>query len=90
MIYDDLPTNTDYLDESFGAAAGLREILDEDVDEFDQNEYGKGIGQEDPHIISRVGGETIKVFHDHGLALVEDYYLNIPPDNSQSRTEYAF
>ena len=35
LIQDDLPTNLDYLDESFGSAAGLRELRDEDLDEFD-------------------------------------------------------
>ncbi len=38
MIFDDLPTNLDYLDESFGAAAGLRELVDEDLDQFSDDE----------------------------------------------------
>ncbi|THU88398.1 hypothetical protein K435DRAFT_969064 [Dendrothele bispora CBS 962.96] len=34
MIYDDLPTNMDFLDESYGAAAGLRELDDDDFNDF--------------------------------------------------------
>jgi autophagy-related protein 2 len=35
MSYDDLPTNLDHLDESFGTAAGLREMRDDDLDDED-------------------------------------------------------
>lgn len=38
MIYDDLPRNLDYIDESFGAAGGLRELREEDLDDFDEEE----------------------------------------------------
>lgn len=82
MIYDDLPTNLDYLDESFGAAAGLRELVDEDLDEFDDRAIDTH-ATTDESIVSRVGGETIKVFDPKGFDLVEDYYLSIPREKSQ-------
>ncbi|CAA7271644.1 unnamed protein product [Cyclocybe aegerita] len=82
MIYDDLPTNPDYLDESFGAAAGLREILDEDLDDFDDQDIRYPTGVSDPSTISNIGGETVKVFDAQGLKVIEDYFLTIPPDTS--------
>lgn len=84
MIFDDLPTNLDYLDESFGAAAGLRELVDEDLDQFSDDEIDIQTSSDDPHIVSRIGGETIKVFDAKGLDVVEDYYMSIPPDNSRN------
>ncbi|KAF4615034.1 hypothetical protein D9613_003111 [Agrocybe pediades] len=81
MIYDDLPTNMDYLDESFGAAAGLRELCDDDLEDFD-DEDSQAL-ENDPNIVSKVGGETIKVFEPHGLEVLEEYFHSIPPDNSQ-------
>ncbi|KAF8910987.1 hypothetical protein CPB84DRAFT_1821154 [Gymnopilus junonius] len=82
MIYDDLPSNLDYLDESFGAAAGLRELRDDDLDEFDAHEVETG-SNDDPNIVSKVGGETIKVFEPQGLEVVENYFMSIPPDTSR-------
>lgn len=82
MIYDDLPSNLDYLDESFGAAGGLRELRDDDLDEFDGHEVDTSF-VDDPNIVSKVGGETIKVFETQGLEVVENYFLSIPPDTSR-------
>lgn len=89
MIFDDLPTNLDYLDESFGAAAGLRELVDEDLDQFSDSEVDIQTSFDDPHILSRIGGETIKVFDAKGLDVVEDYYTSIPPDNSKGISQYV-
>ena len=84
MIYDDLPSNMDYLDESFGAAAGLRELRDDDLEDFDNDELVDGTTlEDDPNVISKVGGETIKIFEPQGLEVVEDYFHTIPPDRSQ-------
>lgn len=78
MIYDDLPTNLDYLDESFGAAAGLRELTDEDLDEFDE-----------PDMVSlaanRSTGETIKIFDQDGINIIEDYYDSVPREAIEDR-----
>jgi autophagy-related protein 2 len=91
MIYDDLPTNLDYLDVSFGAAAGLRELRDEDLDDFDDEKllvhHG---GVADANTISKVGGETIKIFEPGGLGVIEDHFLIIPPEKSHSMSEYIF
>ena len=88
MIYDDLPTNLDYLDMSFGAAAGLRELRDEDLDNFDDEEllvHSGGVGES--NTISKVGGETVKIFESGGLGVVEDHFLIIPPEKLHSTSE---
>lgn len=91
MINDDLPTNMDYLDESFGAAAGLRELRDDDLDEFDTEET-----EVDPTsppdvlitgVVSRVGGETIKMLRPEGIRIVEHYFDTVPPDASRGTSE---
>ncbi|KAF9265490.1 hypothetical protein L218DRAFT_860278 [Marasmius fiardii PR-910] len=85
MIYDDLPTNPDYLDESFGAAAGLRELTDEDLDDFDQDYIDPVLTAEEgqkPGIVSRYGGETIRLLRSEGLKVVDDYFDNLPPEDT--------
>ncbi|KAG7092576.1 hypothetical protein E1B28_008923 [Marasmius oreades] len=85
MIYDDLPTNPDYLDESFGAAAGLRELRDEDLDDFDQDYIGTVHPAEEgqkPGIISKYGGETIRLLRTEGLHVVDDYFDTLPPEDT--------
>ncbi|KAI0065395.1 hypothetical protein BV25DRAFT_1821795 [Artomyces pyxidatus] len=77
MIYDDLPSNLDYLDESFGAAAGLREYDDEDL-EFDDQYVPDNVETDDPSVVSRVGGETIRVLQPQGIQLVANYFNTLP------------
>ncbi|KAG6845341.1 hypothetical protein H0H87_010798 [Tephrocybe sp. NHM501043] len=82
MISDDLPTNLDYLDESFGAAAGLRELRDDDLDEFDDKEtlpeYPEST-MDGTGVVSRVGGETIKMLRPEGITTTEDYFDSLAP-----------
>ena len=77
MIGDDLPVNMDYLDESFGAAAGLRELTEEDMDDFDAT-YTPVIDAYDPTIISQVGGETIRLLEPEGIEVVENHFNTLP------------
>ncbi|KAF7363504.1 GP-PDE domain-containing protein [Mycena sanguinolenta] len=89
MINDDLPTNPDYLDESFGAAAGLRELRDEDLDDFDVDD-NLDIGSQAAGaagIVSKVGGETIKMLRPEGLRIVEHYFDTLPPDTSHGSSD---
>ncbi|KAG6866970.1 hypothetical protein C0991_003886 [Blastosporella zonata] len=84
MISDDLPTNMDYLDESFGAAAGLRELRDDDLDEFDNEESPpeySGTTADGTGVVSRVGGETIKMIRPEGISLTENYFDSLPPQD---------
>lgn len=81
MINDDLPTNPDYLDESFGPAAGLRELQDDDLYDFDPDvdpsEDQRTPGSTD-HPQSSFGGETIKMLAQ-SIEIVEHFYDTLPP-----------
>jgi len=85
MIYDDLPSNPDYLDVSFGAAAGLRELDDDDDLDMDGSSQSKQMGSANPPsypadkgVISSVGGETIKLLDPSGLHGVENFFNTLP------------
>ena len=78
MIQDDLPTNMDYLDDSFSAAAGLRELTDDDFDEFGINsapERGESEG-----VVAKHGCETIRMLRPQGLSIIEHHFDTLPPD----------
>lgn len=81
MINDDLPTNLDYLDESFGSAAGLRELRDDDLEDFDVQEDGRATPVAgETGVVSKVGGETIRIIKP--IHSIEHYYDTIPPENT--------
>ncbi|KAJ3809145.1 hypothetical protein F5876DRAFT_44505 [Lentinula aff. lateritia] len=88
MIYDDLPRNPDYLDESFGAAGGFRELREEDLNDFDDGEVlSTPSSDEDINgVVSRLGGETIRILRPEGLQLVESHFDNLPPIMENSLT----
>jgi autophagy-related protein 2 len=93
MIYDDLPSNLDYLDASFGTAAGLRELRDDDLDEFDPEDAESGRvtptqGSQQLGITSNVGGETIKMLRP--LNIVEHHFETLPPDSAGGNSEYVY
>ncbi|KAF8590435.1 hypothetical protein K439DRAFT_1657242 [Ramaria rubella] len=91
MVGDDLPTNLDYLDASFGAAAGLRELRDDDLFDFESDKLD--LSRNTPvtargaeGLISNLGGETIRMLDPQGIHFVEGYFENIPqePDTISS------
>jgi autophagy-related protein 2 len=93
MIYDDLPSNLDYLDASFGTAAGLRELRDDDLDEFDPEDAESGRvtptqGSQQLGITSNGGGETIKMLRP--LNIVEHHFETLPPDSAGGNSEYVY
>jgi len=79
MIRDDLPTNLDYLDASFGAAAGLRELTEGDLDDFTDTQTFPPSNQA-PGVVSNVGGETVRILKP--FQFVDDYHQSLPPDMS--------
>lgn len=84
LITDDLPSNPDYLDTSFGSAAGVRDIVDEDLDEsgVEQSLYNVVQNQDAPgSVVSTVGGETIRIFDPNGLKPVEYYFDSLAPED---------
>ncbi|SJL00469.1 uncharacterized protein ARMOST_03782 [Armillaria ostoyae] len=89
MIYDDLPTNLDYLDESFSAAAGLRELRDDDLEDFDNEGTDETQTPDDQRvgIVSKVGGETIKMLRPEGIHPVEHYFDNLQPETVDGNME---
>ena len=95
MINDDLPTNLDYLDESFSAAAGLRELYDEDLDDFkDDNDFEvdstSSTAEHTPiGIVSRVRGETIKMMRQEGIQVIENFFDALPTDTSDESQRFV-
>ena len=89
MIHDDLPTNPDYLDESFGTAAGLREFSDDELEDLEDNTCGESeikdtvFVEVEPAGTFSHNGETIKV-HSEGINVIEEYYENLPATQSGS------
>lgn len=77
LIYDDLPTNAEYLDASFGAAAGLRPLEDDDSEDAFHPEQAISI-QSSGNITSRHGGETIKMLCP-SISIIEDFYDTLQP-----------
>lgn len=88
MINDDLPSNLDYLDASFGTAAGFRELRDEDLDEFDVKDIPTS-GTSSAGVVSSVGGETIRVLSEGGIRIVEHYFDTLPPDSADDSSQYG-
>ncbi|KAI0709250.1 hypothetical protein C8Q76DRAFT_654887 [Earliella scabrosa] len=85
MIEDDLPTNPDYLDEHFGAAAGLREFSDDEFEESDPDSPSVVPEAERPQgATSAYGGETVRILRPEGLHIVEDYFDTLPPDPGEA------
>ncbi|KAK0459804.1 uncharacterized protein EV420DRAFT_1629183 [Desarmillaria tabescens] len=89
MINDDLPTNLDYLDESFSAAAGLRELRDDDLEDFDNEDTDETQTPDDQliGIVSKVGGETIKMLRPEGIHSVEHYFDSLQPEPMDGQME---
>lgn len=85
MINDHLPSNLDYLDESFGTAAGFREIRD---DEFDEEDIPVSDANAEG-VVSSVGGETIRILSDSGIKIVEHHFDNLPPDAVDDTSHYG-
>ncbi|KAI0748137.1 hypothetical protein C8Q80DRAFT_1120684 [Daedaleopsis nitida] len=85
MIEDDLPTNPDYLDESFGAAAGLREFSDDEFDDSDIDSPSVVPGTEPLQgVTSAHGGETVRMLRPEGLRIIENYFDTLPPEPSEA------
>lgn len=80
MIEDDLPSNLDYLDESFSASAGLKALEDDEEDEFypdGPTSFTDQIG-----VVATYGGETIRILDPEGLQVIEHYFETLPPDSA--------
>lgn len=82
MIRDDLPTNTEYLDASFGAAAGFRDFDDDDLEDFGEPEETYARRQD---AMLNDGRETIRILDPLGVRPVEYYFDNLTPEDLAPR-----
>lgn len=90
MMFDDLPTNPDYLDEV--NAAGLRELRDDDLEDFDLDDatadrFTATSATHQTGVVSKVGGETIKILRPEGIQIVENYFDTLTPDTANITSE---
>lgn len=85
MIYDDLPTNPDYLDSAYGASGGVDVLPEEDFAELSDGERSPGAETPTPGtpesigVLSNIGGETIRILDSTGLNIIEDYLDTVTP-----------
>ncbi len=92
FINDDLPSNLDYLDDSFSATAGLRELpSDDELDGFGSDDHSSEIlvQNDQPGVIFKYGGETIRLLNPEGLHLIDNYFETLPPDAADESAQCA-
>jgi hypothetical protein len=98
MIDDDLPTNPDYLGESFGAAAGLQELSDEEFQDLDEPEEVEGSYYEDRRTptpssagpTDNISGATVRMLDPRGIHFEENYFDHLPPQDENQAPEYVY
>jgi autophagy-related protein 2 len=82
LIEDDLPSNPEYIDDSYGTAAGFRALDDDFEDEefaiTDVSERGS-----DERVTVLAGGETIRMLVPEPLHVEEHHFDTIPPEANQ-------
>ena len=87
MIDDDLPSNLDYLDDSFSATAGLKVLSDDESDEFYPEDPDQTRDQ--TGVIATYGGETIRLLDPQGLHIVEHYFDTLPSDSADESSQFV-
>jgi autophagy-related protein 2 len=85
MVEDDLPKNADFIDASYGPAAGARPMTEEDLEDFEEDHNGgrrtpTQRGSDATGILSSFGGETIRLMANEGIRIIEGYYDNLLPE----------
>jgi hypothetical protein len=82
LIEDDLPSNPEYIDDSYGTAGGFRALNeDEEDEEFDIPDATERGGGENVTVLA--GGETIRLLTSEPIRVVEHHFDTIPPDTTQ-------
>ena len=91
MIEDDLPSNLDFIDASYGSAAGARPLTPDDLEDYDEDGDGRLTptlkGGETDKIVSNMGGETIRMLTKEGIHIIEGYYDELPPESTTSSSK---
>lgn len=86
MMDDDLPTNLDYLDDSFGSLVGTHGIDDKETDEFSVHDADFARVEQEG-VISLVGGETIRLLNPDGFRIVEHHFDTLVPESPETNRE---
>lgn len=77
---DDLPSNMDYLDDSFGRVPSKYQIEEDEEDDFSvYDTQSIAVGQDG--VVSLIGGETIKLLQPEGLNIVEHHFDTLLPES---------
>jgi autophagy-related protein 2 len=84
LIEDDLPSNTDYIDDSYGTAGGFR-ALEDDAFEDDEEFAITGLTEQDvpDNVTILAGGETIRMLTSEKLHVEEHHFDTLPPEANQ-------
>ncbi|KAH7103957.1 hypothetical protein BKA62DRAFT_695150 [Auriculariales sp. MPI-PUGE-AT-0066] len=81
LITDDLPTNLNYIDLSYGSAAGLVALSEDGEDDEDGSYVVKQPAPSTASgLVSSYGGETIRMLVPGGINIIDDFFDNIPPE----------
>jgi autophagy-related protein 2 len=85
MIRDNLPLNTEYLEDSFGAAAGFRDLTEDDLEDFNDPDDPEAAYAQDANAPRGVAHETIRILDPLGVRPVEYYFDNMTPEDLTPR-----
>lgn len=85
MIRDNLPLNTEYLEDSFGAAAGFRDITEDDLEDFIDPDDPEAAYAQGSNTSRGVAHETIRILDPLGVRPVEYYFDNMIPEDLAPR-----
>lgn len=85
MIRDYLPSNTEYLEDSFGAAAGFRDLTDDDLEDFGDPEDPLRAYASSTDAGNNTGQEAIRILDPLGVQPVEYYFDNLTPEDLAPR-----
>jgi autophagy-related protein 2 len=82
LIEDDLPSNPEYIDDSYGTAGGFRALDDSfDDEEFTIPDVSERGNVDNLTILA--GGETIRMLTDQPLHIEEHHFDTIRPESDQ-------
>jgi autophagy-related protein 2 len=80
MMDDDLPSNVEYIDDSYGTAGGFRALDDLEDEEFAVT--GPVTLGESDNLTVLAGGETIRLLTSEPLHFEEHHFDTLPPETS--------
>lgn len=85
MIRDNLPLNTEYLEDSFGAAAGFRDLTEDDLEDFSDPEDTEAAYAQSSNAPRGAAHEAIRILDSLWVRPVEYYFDNMTPEDLAPR-----